>query len=281
MIQLFHSFEHLLYSVLQFFQSATEPLLGANSYWVAIVLMTVTVRLALLPLVVKQVRSARAMRALQPQFQALRERHGKDQAKLMEETTKLTREHGVNPLAGCLPLPAQMPVFIALSRVIWSPVIDGHPNVLRGHLALGVDLGSNLAAMSWADRLGSPGGLLILALIVVAAITTTLTQRLSFAQQPTPLPDSQRRLLQLMPLLWIRFPLAAIMYWVTSNLWTLGQAWVTSRSNPPLPAAVPAAPSGAAKPAGKPAGNAVAKNGAGAHRARGGAPASGSPAKNK
>jgi YidC/Oxa1 family membrane protein insertase len=240
MIQAFQAFEHALYRMLEFYQSLTAPLLGANSYWVAIVLMTLTVRVALLPLVMKQVRSMRAMRALQPQLKAIRDRHGKDQAKVLEESTRLTREHGVNPLAGCLPMLAQAPVFIALSRVILSPVIDGEPNVLRGHLALGVDLGTSWKALEWADRIGSTGGLMILALIVLAAITTTLTQRLSLAQQPTPIPDAQRRLLQVMPLLfplmWIGFPLAAIMYWVTSNLWTLGQQWVVTRTNPALPA---------------------------------------------
>lgn len=226
----FHAFELLLYRLLETCQAVTEPLLGAHSYWFAIVLLTLTVRAALLPLVVRQVRSARAMLALQPRLRALRERYGDDRPRLLEETAKLTREHGVNPAAGCLPLLAQVPVFIALSRVILSPVMDGEPNVLRGHLTLGIDLGTSWLALDWAARVASPGGLLILGLIALAAVTTWLTQRLSLDRQPVPPPAVQRRLLQALPLvfpaMWVGFPLAAIVYWVTSTLWTLVQQWV-------------------------------------------------------
>src|SRR5437899_227663 len=92
------------------------------SYGVAIILLTLLVRVVLIPLTVKQIRSMAAMQKLQPELKRLQQKYKGDRQKLNEEMMKLYREHGVNPLGGCFPLLMQAPVFIALYSVLRSAV---------------------------------------------------------------------------------------------------------------------------------------------------------------
>jgi YidC/Oxa1 family membrane protein insertase len=241
-ISIFDAFRDALYVVLKTFQHLTEPLLGSQSFWFSIVLLTIAVRIVLIPLTVKQVRSTRVMQEIQPELKKLQAKYKNDKQKLQEELMKLYRERGFNPLAGCWPLAAQLPFFWALYRVIYSRKIDGQPNILLGKTFFGVPLDDRWSALhGWGDKLTSVAGITILGLIIAMAITTYISQRQLMARQTAEVNPQQQMLLRIMPLMFVVFavnvPLAVVLYWVTTNLWSMGQQWILLR-NAPKPAAV-------------------------------------------
>jgi len=254
-VQILDAFRDALYAVLNFFQHLTEPLMGSQSYWFSIVLLTIAVRIVLIPLTVKQVRSTRVMQELQPELKKLQAKHKNDKQKLQEELMKLYRERGFNPLAGCWPLAAQLPFFWALYRVIYSERIGGEPNILLGKSFFGVPLEDRWSALAgWGDKLGSVAGLTILSLIIAMAVTTYVSQRQLMAKQTGDVNPQQQMLLRIMPLLFVVFainvPLAVVLYWVTTNLWSMGQQWVLLRNYQPPTAATTDAGAGAASRSG-------------------------------
>jgi YidC/Oxa1 family membrane protein insertase len=239
-ISIFDAFRDALYVVLKSFQHWTAPVLGGQSFWFSIVLLTIAVRIVLIPLTVKQVRSTRVMQELQPELKKLQAKYKNDKQKLQEELMKLYRERGFNPMAGCWPLAAQLPFFWALYRVIYSRQIDGEPNILLGRTFFGVPLDDRWSALQgWGDKLTSVAGLTILGLIIAMAITTYVSQRQLMAKQTAEVNPQQQMLLRIMPLMFVVFavnvPLAVVLYWVTTNLWSMGQQWVLLR-NAPVPA---------------------------------------------
>jgi YidC/Oxa1 family membrane protein insertase len=241
LVELFNNFRDLMYQVLKFYQGLTEPLLGSQSYWFAIVLLTLSVRILLIPLTVKQVKSSRAMSALAPELRKLQEKHRDDRQRLNEEMMKLYKERGVNPVAGCLPLLFQMPFFFALYQVIYQRHLAGEDNILLNHGFFGIPLDTRWfgETMSWSERFLSVDGLAILALILLMGTTTFISQRQLMSRQTTEMNPQQAMLMKVLPLLFVvfavGFPLAVIIYWVTSNLWTMGQQFILLR-NQPLPA---------------------------------------------
>lgn len=243
MVGLFNSFRDLLYEVLKFYQGLTEPLLGSQSYWFAIVLLTLSVRVLLIPLTVKQVKSSRAMSALQPELRKLQEKYKDNRQRLNEEMMALYKERGVNPVAGCLPLLFQMPFFFALYQVIYQTNLSGEQNILLNHGFFGIPLDTRWWSMAWIDRFLSIDGIVILLLILGMGATTFISQRQLMARQTMEMNPQQAMLMKIMPLMFVvfavGFPLAVIIYWVTSNLWTMGQQYILLR-NQPLPAASPA-----------------------------------------
>nr|WP_233531600.1 membrane protein insertase YidC [Paenibacillus alkalitolerans] len=175
-----------------------------NQYGLAILAITVIVRLAILPLTLKQYKSSKQMQALQPELKKLREKHSTDPKKQQEETMKLFQQHGVNPLAGCFPLLIQMPVLIALYNSIL-----GNPHI-REHNFLWMQLGE-------VDPL--------YVLPVLAALTTFIQQKMMQAQMPS----NMQSLLFIFPILILvmslQFPAALVLYWVYSNLFTIVQSY--------------------------------------------------------
>jgi len=119
-----------LYHLLLAFQGVLAPLVGSHSAWLAIVALTVTVRVMLLPLALMQWRATRAMQALAPEVRELRRQHADDPSRLRSELAKLYADHNARPLAGCLPVLLQAPVMVALFRVLASPRLAGGPNIL-------------------------------------------------------------------------------------------------------------------------------------------------------
>ena len=235
-MQLFNMFQNALYEVLKAFQSFTEPVLGGQSYWFAIVLLTLSVRTLLVPLTVKQFRSAKAMRKLAPELKALKDKHKGDTTKQAEAATALYREHGVSPLSGCLPLIAQAPFLFALFHVIRNPSFGGEPNILLGHTVFGIALDTRWMELGgWGARLGSVAGLTVLALIALMTCTTYFTQRRMMAQAAAPMTGQQAAMMKVLPLTFpimaVNFPLAVIIYWVTTNLWTMGQQFLLTRAS--------------------------------------------------
>jgi YidC/Oxa1 family membrane protein insertase len=243
MIELFHAFRDALYEVLKYFQQLSEPLLGRQSFWFSIVMLTVAVRIVLIPLTVKQVRSTRAMQELAPEIKKLQAKHKNDRQKLTEETMKLYQERGFNPMAGCWPLLAQMPFFFALYHVIYSDNLSGEPNILRGKSFFGVPLEDHWLGLDWAHRFGSVDGLVILGLILAMSLTTYISQKQLLSRQGASAPPQQQMLIKILPFTFLVFainvPLAIIIYWVTTNLWSMGQQYVLLRNAPPPPAVEP------------------------------------------
>ena len=210
------------------------------------------IRIALIPLFVKQIKSSRSMQLLQPKVRELQKKYGHDREKLGQETMKLYRENNANPLSSCLPLLLQMPIFLAL---FW--VLDGASNgIARGHwLVINPDLVTSLQnATIFGARIsdtfmkaGFAGGINsvhIVTVVLILAMTATLfiTQlQLMRKNMPPealtgPFAQQQKMMLYLFPIIFavggINFPVGVLIYWFTSNLWTMGQQFYVIRRNP-------------------------------------------------
>lgn len=175
-----------------------------GEYGLAILMMVIIVRTLILPLTIKQYRSSKAMQALQPELAKLKEKHKDNPQKQQEETMKLFQQHKVNPLAGCLPLLVQMPVFIALYNSIYM-----NENI-REHTFLWLKLGEK-------DH--------TYVLPILAAITTFVQSKMMQSQQKT-MPAMQG-IMMIFPVLIfvmaISFPSALPLYWIFSNSYTIVQ----------------------------------------------------------
>jgi YidC/Oxa1 family membrane protein insertase len=258
--------------------SALSHVFGPNSGWawgLTIVFLTVIVRLLLFPLFVKQIHAQRKMADLAPKVQEIRKKYKNDKQKMNQEVMTLYRENGANPLGGCLPLVAQLPVFIALFTVLreiadWTAA-QGKPKygltVAVVHSAqsahiFGVTVAtrfiSNAAELAKQDVGPVTAKVVIGFTVLVSGVTTYLTVRQSTRRNITPgaednpMMQSQKMMGYVAPLfaltgLYWQFGL--VMYWVTTNLWTLGQQHYIYGKYPPQSAA--AAEAGGAQGAGK------------------------------
>jgi YidC/Oxa1 family membrane protein insertase len=250
-IEIFTSFRDALYHVLKFYQGIVEPVLGSQSYWFSIVLLTISVRIILIPLTVKQVKSTRVMQELAPEIKKLQAKHKNDKTKLNEEMMALYKERGFNPMAGCWPLLAQMPFFFALYQVIFRQQIAGEHNVLLGKTFFGVPLEQHWLVLNGWDKIFSQAGITILILTTTMALTTYISQRQLMSKQTAQVNPQQQTIMKLMPLMFFVFavnvPLAVIVYWVTTNFWSVGQQYILLRTHPmPATGDAQAAPAGAA-----------------------------------
>ena len=192
---------------------------GTHRWAGAIVVLTIIVRTLLLPLAIKQIKSMREQQRLQPELQRLRQKYRTDRQKLTQETMELFRKEGVNPYSACLPMIAQMPVFLAMYQVInefaKDPPVGGMPFL-------------GLAQLTDPAR-ASVGGWLLIAAMTVSQLLTT--------RQLNPgTTDQQRRLQMLMPVMFIflfmGFPAALVLYWATQSLYQLIQQMIMTRNVP-------------------------------------------------
>jgi YidC/Oxa1 family membrane protein insertase len=154
-------------------------------------------------------------------------------------------------MAGCWPLLAQMPFFFALYQVIYRPQIAGEPNVLLGKTFFGVPLEQHWLQLQGWDKLFSAAGITILILTTTMALTTYISQRQLMNKQTAQVNPQQQTIMRIMPLMFFVFavnvPLAVIIYWVTTNFWSVGQQYILLRTAPvPAAADASAAPAGAA-----------------------------------
>jgi len=182
-----------------------------GEYGLAILAVTIIIRFIILPLTLKQYRSSKKMQELQPELVKIREKYKDDPKKQQEETMKLFQAKGVNPLAGCLPLLVQMPILIALYNAIM-----GNPEISK-HSFLWMQLGT-------ADQ--------FYILPLLAALTTFIQQRQMSAQMTA----QMRSLMFIFPVMIfvmsMSFASALPLYWVYSNLFTIGQNYfLYGRSN--------------------------------------------------
>ena len=247
----FTAFVDLMYEILRVFEAFVRPVFGSQSSWIAIVLLTAAVRLILIPLTVKQVRAARSMATIQPELQKLQAKYKGDRTKLSEETMRLYQERGVNPFMGCLPLLVQMPFFYALVRAFDETSIMGHPNFLATNGFFGVPLETHWLALSgWGARLGSLAGIVTLVMVFAVMVTSYISQRQVMGRQAASGAGgaaSQQQMMKYMPIIFgvmsINFPLAVMIYWTTTNLWSMGQqGWLLRRPIKDAPSKVSTVP---------------------------------------
>jgi YidC/Oxa1 family membrane protein insertase len=185
--------------------------LAGGSFGLSIIFVTILIRLAILPLMIKQTKNSKAMQALQPELQKLREKYSskdqKTQQKLQQETMALFQKHGVNPFAGCLPLFIQMPILIGFYHAISRTREIAEHNFL------------------WFD-LGSPDPYYILPLI--AGATTFIQQKMMMAGTEDQNPQ-MAMMLWIMPIMIIifaiNFPAALSLYWVVGNIFMIVQTY--------------------------------------------------------
>lgn len=259
---------------------------GDNGYtWaLSIILLVMAVRLVLVPLFVKQIKSQRQMQLMQPKIKELRDKYKNDKQKMNEEMIKLQREHG-NPLLGCLPTVLQIPLFLALYRVMngFEPQTSAHlpstaihgyyPKHLSGlsvsdasQIAHAKIFGASLATTfrsphSVLDILGAqlvPTRIVCVVLILIMMVSTYVTQRQIMGRSAPAEGQqaaTQKILLYVSPLFLgifgLRISIGGLLYWFTTNLWSMAQQFVVIRRMPPvIPAG--AGPSPAAPAAAKP-----------------------------
>ncbi len=226
---------------------------GGLSWTLSIIGLTLVIRAALIPLFVKQIKSSRNMQLIQPKVRELQKKYGHDRQRLAEETMKLYKDAGTNPFASCLPILLQMPIFFALFRLL-----DQAAKHNKAHGFLTTDLAKNfgeskvfgeipLADSFWGARTWGtePNGLvMVVSLVLVLAMTATtfFTQRQLMAKNMPadaltgPYAQQQKMLLYILPVAFglggVAFPIGVLLYWTTSNLWTMGQQFYVIRNNP-------------------------------------------------
>jgi YidC/Oxa1 family membrane protein insertase len=197
--------------------------IGLTWAW-SIVALTAIVRLLMVPLAVKQIHSMQAMQAHMPEMKAIQQRYKNDKQKRNEELMKFYRDNNVNPAAPCLPLLFQFPVFIALYLILRNPDDLMHPGDERSWLYIVPDITEHANA-HWS-------GYVLLVIYVASQLASTYFMS-------TTMDKTQRTLMMILPVAFVpilvNFPVGLVIYWVTTNLWTVGQGIVTRRLVPKKP----------------------------------------------
>ena len=195
----------------------------------SIVALTVIVRIVLVPLTVKQIHSMQNLQRFAPQMKELQKKYKDDKKKQNEELMKFYRENNVNPAASCLPMLAQFPVFIALYYALRNfshEPASQHPGSLSFlHFIPSI---ADHTTSHW-------GGFVLLFVYVTSQMASTLYMSATVDK-------TQRTIFMLMPIVFVfviaRFPAGLVLYWVTTNLWTVGQGLITRRLVGKTPAPV-------------------------------------------
>jgi YidC/Oxa1 family membrane protein insertase len=261
---MFSSLLHGMGQLLAYFYSIIP------NYGIAIIMLTILVRTAMIPLAIKQAHSMQAnrgnaekMRKLQPEVKKLKEKYKDDRQRIYEEQTKLYEEHGVNMLgglSGCLPMLLQMPIFFAMYSVLSGcEKIIGARNCVPGfHIPkdsplytsiveqTGTFLGTNLEFKP-ADVFNNSGPVAVLPyVILIAVMAGTMWYQTQMMMKAQPAPDPQfaatQKIMKFMPLMLVvfswNFPAGLILYWSATNFWTIGQQFLLMKrygANAPEP----------------------------------------------
>jgi len=234
--------------------------LGTNWDWIlAIVFLVLTIRAVLFPVFVKQIKSQRAMQALQPQIAKLKEQHKNDRAGLQQAQMELMRKEGANPLMGCLPLVVQIPVFIGLFHVLrhvshpfmsdtgkqlygWS--IDQFDSASRATL-FGAPIASAFRSSSASVHLlgsSATNVRVVAGLLMAIMIVTTFLTQYQMIKKTGWATDPNQKMIQRLMLYGVPigllfsgtiFPIGVVIYWVTTNVFSLGQQFYVLRKFPP------------------------------------------------
>jgi YidC/Oxa1 family membrane protein insertase len=234
-----------------------SPIFGFDSgvtWALSIVGLVVLIRIILIPLFVKQIKSQRALTALQPQMKAIQNKYKDDRQKQSEEMMKLYKEHKTNPLASCFPILAQAPIFFALFTVlngIAAKTDAGVPAPIARGFLKGEYLDSAAQATFFGAKisqtfLGSPDTtvkIVTVFLIFIMSATTFTTQRQLMVKGMPKMDSSNNMMLQqqkimlyLFPVIFavsgVNFPVGVLIYWSTTNFWTWGQQYYVIKRNP-------------------------------------------------
>ena len=195
----------------------------------SIIVLTLMVRMVLVPLTVRQIHSMQRLQALAPEMKAIQQKYKNDKKRQQEEMMRFYQENQVNPLASCLPIALQIPIFISLFYVLKDFEKDVFPQYP------GSDLGFLNIVPDITDKISSHwSGWLLIALYVASQVASTYFMSATMDKR-------QRYLFMALPVLFIafivNFPMGLMLYWVTTNLWTVGQGLITRRLVPkPAPA---------------------------------------------
>ena len=232
-------------SILQFWHDT-----AGLSWGFSIIMLTVCVRLAILPLTFKQVRSMQDLQRLQPEMKRIQERYKDDRQRMNQEMMKLYQEHKVNPLGSCLPILLQLPFFISLFYLLRG---DEFQQEIAGE-----------ESFLFIDNLAEPATGATLAVLIVLYVTTQLISGLVSTVTADP---TQRRIMLALPFVFvlfiINFEAGLIVYWITTNTWTIGQQLAVRKLFPKPPPIEPKVDAGSkparGKPPSKPSGDEPAK----------------------
>ncbi|MET7427593.1 membrane protein insertase YidC [Streptomyces flaveolus] len=238
------------------FHTVYGALFGPDTGWawgLSIVSLVILIRICLIPLFVKQIKATRAMQTLQPEMKKIQERYKNDKQRQSEEMMKLYKESGTNPLSSCLPILAQSPFFFALYHVL-NGIASGH--------TIGVINESLLASARKAHIFGAPLAakfkdgsgtihalgasvtdvrIVTVVMIVLMSASQFYTQRQLMTKNvdttvKTPFMQQQKMLMYVFPIMFavfgINFPVGVLVYWLTTNVWTMGQQMYVIHNNP-------------------------------------------------
>ncbi|SEE00142.1 YidC/Oxa1 family membrane protein insertase [Streptomyces sp. 3213] len=238
------------------FHSVYGKVFGPDTGWawgLSIVSLVILIRICLIPLFVKQIKATRAMQTLQPEMKKIQERYKNDKQRQSEEMMKLYKESGTNPLSSCLPILAQSPFFFALYHVL---------NGIASNKTIGVINDSLLASAQKAHIFGAPlaakftdgsskvaalGATLTDVRVVTAVMIVMMSASQFYTQRQlmtknvdttvkTPFMQQQKMLMYVFPVMFaifgINFPVGVLVYWLTTNVWTMGQQMYVIRNNP-------------------------------------------------
>ena len=231
------------------FHKVLSPIFGKDSgvtWSLSIVGLVILIRIVLIPLFVKQIKSQRALTALQPQMKEIQQRYKDDRQKQSEEMMKLYKEHKTNPLASCFPILAQAPIFFALFTVLNGISQGKSHGFLKGEYLTSAAQAKFFGAPISQTFLGSDIAtvkIVTVILIIVMSATTFTTQRQLMLKGMPKMDSSNNMMLQqqkimlyLFPLIFavsgVNFPVGVLIYWSTTNFWTWGQQFYVIKRNP-------------------------------------------------
>lgn len=238
------------------FHAVYGKIFGPDTGWawgLSIVSLVVLIRICLIPLFVKQIKATRAMQTLQPEMKKIQERYKNDKQRQSEEMMKLYKDTGTNPLSSCLPILAQSPFFFALYHVLNGIATGKTIGVLDDQLLASARkahiFGAPLAAKftDSAETVAQLGATLTDVRVVTAIMIVMMSGSQFYTQRQlmtknvdttvkTPFMQQQKMLMYVFPVMFaffgIRFPVGVLIYWLTTNVWTMGQQMYVIRNNP-------------------------------------------------
>jgi len=248
---------NLVSGIIVLFHNLLSPLFGKDSgvtWSLSIMGLVVIIRIVLIPLFVKQIKSQRALTALQPHMKEIQKKYKDDRQKQSEEMMKLYKKHKTNPLASCFPILAQAPIFFALFTVlngiaaktdagVSAPIARGY---LKGEYLESAAQAKFFGAKISETFLGSDDikvKLVTVFLIFLMSATTFTTQRQLMTKGMPKMDSSNNMMLQqqkimlyLFPVIFaisgVNFPVGVLIYWSTTNFWTWGQQYYVIKRNP-------------------------------------------------
>ncbi|MEV6762377.1 membrane protein insertase YidC [Streptomyces sp. NPDC051105] len=238
------------------FHSVYGKIFGPDTGWawgLSIVSLVILIRICLIPLFVKQIKATRAMQTLQPEMKKIQERYKNDKQRQSEEMMKLYKESGTNPLSSCLPILAQSPFFFALYHVLNGIATGSTIGVINDSLLNSARkahiFGAPLAAKftDGSSKVEALGASLTDVRVVTAIMIVLMSASQFYTQRQlmtknvdttvkTPFMQQQKMLMYVFPVMFavfgINFPVGVLVYWLTTNVWTMGQQMYVIRNNP-------------------------------------------------